>query len=102
MNGVQALRRLQSLDLSRNCIATVDLLALLPALQVLKVAENSLTSIDALQLLPELRVVDASYNRITKWPPLAGLSLLEVTNRCRGLEEVGRTGKADRILCMYL
>ncbi|GMF35116.1 unnamed protein product [Phytophthora lilii] len=78
VNGIQALRRLQTLDLSRNCIATVDLLALLPALQVLKVAENSLTSVDALQLLPELRVVDASYNRITKWPPLAGLSLLEL------------------------
>ncbi|KAF1794801.1 Leucine-rich repeat domain, L domain-like [Phytophthora cactorum] len=68
---------LQSLDLSRNCIASIDLLALLPALQILKVAENSLTAIDSLQLLPELRVVDASYNRITKWPPLAGLILLE-------------------------
>jgi Leucine-rich repeat (LRR) protein len=53
---------------------------MLPALQVLKVAENSLTAVDSLQVLTELRVVDASYNRITKWPPLAGISLLEVRN----------------------
>lgn len=82
LEGVQALRRLESLNLARNNLTSVDLLASLPNLRVLSVAENSIVQLDGLRECRELMVLDASYNNVTKWPRLGDMATLEVHAIC--------------------
>lgn len=78
LEGVQALRRLESLNLARNNLTSVDVLASLPNLRVLSVAENSIVQLDGLRNCRELMVLDASYNNVTTWPRLGDMTTLEV------------------------
>lgn len=89
LDGIQALRQLEGLNISCNRISSIESLALLPKLTVLIASENTIEQIDALTPCVSLKTVNISNNNLTTWPSLGQIGTLEVLHnslyRCYAL-----------------